>query len=62
MSPQCFLKTVLVVLLLASVAEAQQVVSLMTPEEKWSFDNGREFPGATGSPVGRSGRKTRGEG
>ncbi len=33
-------------------AAAQQVVDLCEPEQKnlgWSFDNGREFPGATGS-------------
>jgi hypothetical protein len=38
----------LTVLLLAPAAPAQHAISLMTPREAWSFDNGREFPGATG--------------
>ncbi len=55
MSPKCFVKAVLVVLLLASAAEAQQVVSLIPldivveGEPDATFDNGQEFPGAKGS-------------
>ena len=38
----------LLTLLLAPAAPAQEMVSVTTPKEAWSFDNGREFPGATG--------------
>lgn len=50
MSPKCFVKAVLVVLLLASAAKAQQVVSLIPldivveGEPDATFDNGQEFP------------------
>jgi hypothetical protein len=35
-------------LLLCAPAGAQPAVSLTLPREAWKFDNGREFPGATG--------------
>jgi hypothetical protein len=35
-------------LVLCPVAQAQQVITLMAPKESWSFNNGAEFPGATG--------------
>ena len=38
----------LAIVLLGSAAEAQPI-SLMTPKDAWSFNNGAEFPGATGS-------------
>ncbi len=38
----------LAILLLGPAAVAQPMVSLMTPTGAWSFDNGSEFPGATG--------------
>ena len=41
--------SVLAILLLGATARAQQVISLMTPKEAWSFNNGAEFPGATGA-------------
>ena len=38
----------MIVLLVPAAAPAQETVSLMGPKEAWSFDNGSEFPGATG--------------
>lgn len=41
-----------VLLLLASMARADETTPLLNPNDPaagWSFDNGREFPGATGS-------------
>ncbi|OWK46532.1 hypothetical protein [Fimbriiglobus ruber] len=39
----------LAALLVCPPAWGQQPVSLMTPKDAWSFNNGAEFPGATGS-------------
>lgn len=42
--------TALAILLsFGALTPAAEPISLMKPAEAWSFDNGREFPGATGS-------------
>ena len=46
--PCCIFSALLALLLAGPAAQAQQMVSLMAPKEAWSFDNGSEFPGATG--------------
>jgi len=38
----------LAILLFGPTVQAQQTISLMAPKEAWSFNNGSEFPGATG--------------
>ena len=38
----------LALLLVCPAGRAQETVSLMTPRDAWSFNNGPEFPGATG--------------
>lgn len=52
----------LVILVLSSAVQGQQPISLMTPREAWSFNNGSEFPGATGGlTVDAQARPERGE-
>src|SRR5215207_5875380 len=41
--------TLLIVILLSGALRAQEPISLMSPKDAWTFSNGAEFPGATGS-------------
>jgi hypothetical protein len=47
-APYLFPIVAVLVLLLSSGVWAQEPVSLMGPRKVWTFDNGAEFPGATG--------------
>lgn len=41
--------TLLVLILLTGVLRAQEPITLMSPKDAWTFNNGAEFPGAAGS-------------